>query len=482
MEENKKAAPEDNAPMEKRPKISSARSKRGMYTAAISALVVAIVIVFNLAVGSVPEGTLEYDISGRDLYNVTSQSSDYLKKLDKDVSVIVLSQESNLDKHVDKFIHNYARLSSHIKLQIVDPVLDPTVLTTYSAKEGNIIVKCDATNKTKMLNVQGFQGYTPGLVLYDPQAYQYYGQLKAVALDAEGQLTSAVSYVTSTSVNKLYLLSGHGEASLGANAADAVVKVNIQSASLNLLTASTIPADCQLLVCNNPTKDLTGDELNTLQNYLRTGGKLLLILDSPKLTNFNALLAVYGLQMQPDLIGDKDRYNRYAGSLYQFLPVLPAGSDVTTEIGDQNVLVHNTRGMLQVTPERRGATVTPLLTTSSNGFLANSQSKNDKYVLGAVVTETFTDKPGVQTRFTVLTSLDILADNLPQGLSNMDIFTNAVVKNYSDVTNVSVPSKSLDVTPITVAHPLIWAALFVAVIPLGLIIYGFINWINRRKR
>lgn len=129
MDENKKVTPEDKENMDKQPtakqsadkhpaKISAARSKRGMYTAAISALVVAIVIVFNLLVGSLPAGTLEYDISNQSVYTVTEQSRDYLKTLDKDISIIVLAQSEVVDKRILKFINNYARLSSHLKLQI----------------------------------------------------------------------------------------------------------------------------------------------------------------------------------------------------------------------------------------------------------------------------------------------------------------------------------------------------------------------------
>ena len=494
MDENKKAASEDREPMDrnaskitaKSGKLSAAGTKRGMYTAAVSALVVAIVIVFNLLVGSLPSGTLEYDITSNDVYTVTEQSRDYLKALDKDVSITVLAQSATVDQNFQqllKFIDNYALLSSHIKLQIIDPVLDPTALTTYNAKENQLVVRCDATEKSKTLELAGIidsqsgMVYQDGLILYDAQ-YAQYGQYQPVALDAEGQLTSAVSYVTSEATNKLYLLSGHGEGALGAEASDAINKVNIDTASLNLLTANAIPADCQVILCNNPRNDITGDELTTLENFLRTGGKLVLVLNSASLSNFNVLLEDYGLQMQNGYVGDNDRYYQ---SLYMFLPVLSSSSDVTADLSDMNVLVQNTQGMLQITPLRRGSTVTPFMTTSSNGVLADSQTTG-QYILGAVATESFADKPDVETRFTVITSLDLLVYDLRSGLANMDVFINALVKNYNEVQNVSIPSKSLSVTPIIVAQPTTWIVLFVVLIPLGTIVGGLSYWIKRRNR
>jgi ABC-2 type transport system permease protein len=462
-------------------------SKRGMYTAAVSALVVAIVIVFNLIVGGLPAGTLEYDITGHNVYTVTEQSVNYLKTLDKDVSIVVLAQDSAIDKRVSKFINNYARLSSHITLKIIDPVLDPTALTTYNAKENNIVVSCAATNKTKILDLAGIEGYQAGLILYDAQAYQS-GQLQAVALDAEGQLTSAVSYVTSTETNKMYLLSGHGEASLGTNATSLISKANIETTSLNLLTDGNVPSDCELIVCFNPTQDLANDELTTLEAYLKTGGNVLLILDNTQLKNFNALLTTYGLQMQNGYIGDNDRFYKALNAqygIYCIYPVLSTSDDITASI-TTDALLRGARGMLQVMPERRGSVVTPFMTTSENGLLADSQNNGTQgqYIIGATAVETFTDQKDTESRLTVITAVDLLSDDIAAnvGPTDLNIFMNAVDKNYTQVQSLVVPEKTLNVTPIQTTHPGFWSAIFIGVIPVGVLACGFIYWVRRRNR
>ena len=134
----------------------SIKKKRGIYTAAISAIVIAIVIVFNLLVGSLPDGTLEFDISDQDLYEITQQSVDFIGTLEKDVSIIVLAQDAAIDDMLSKFINNYAKLSSHITLKIIDPVINPTVLETYGAQENNIVVTCTDTGKSRVLNLGGY--------------------------------------------------------------------------------------------------------------------------------------------------------------------------------------------------------------------------------------------------------------------------------------------------------------------------------------
>lgn len=461
-------------------------SKRGIYTAAVSALAIVIVIIFNLAVGGLKPGMLEYDITGKDLYTVTDQSADFLKTLDKDVDVVVLAQNDTIDKQLLKFINNYAKISPRIKLKFVDPVLDPTALTTYNAQENNIVVSCAETNKTRLLNLAGIDGYQDGLILYDAQTYYYSNQLKPVALDAEGQLTSAVNYVTSETVNKMYLLKGHGETDLGINASSSISKANIQTAELNLLKDGGVPEDCQMILCCNPEKDLTDDELTMLETYLQDGGKAMLLLDASALKNFNALLAEYGLQMQSGYIQDTERYYKEYARQYGYYciyPVQSKESDITKPI-TTDALLRGSRGMLQITAGRGDSVLTPFLTTSEKGVLVVDQnhSTQGEYILGASAIETIAGKVNAQSRLTVISAIDLISDDIPTSLSNMEVFINAVTMNFGQAQNLVIPSKSLDVQLITISHPVFWSVLFIGVIPVALLAGGLVYWTKRRNR
>ena len=318
--------------------------------------------------------------------------------------------------------------------------------------------------------------------------YQFYNQLQAVSLDAEGLLTSAIHNVISETQNKIYLLKGHNEARLGANASSYLSKANYVTADLNLLTDGSIPEDCKLIFCNNPAVDLADDEFDMLTSYLRNGGKLLLFLDNPNLSNFNALLEMYGLQMQNGYVGDNDRYYKaYAREygIFCIYPVLSAASDITSSVMT-DAFLRGARGMLQVTPQRTGAVVTPFMTSSENAVLMVDENNftEGKYVLGAVATETYGDKADVETRLTVITAVDLLSDDISTraNLSNMEIFINAVNKNFDDVESYVIPAKNLQIMPTLISHPLIWSVVFIGVIPLGILSGGFVYWIRRRNR
>ena len=466
-------------------KRGSIKKKHGIYMAAVSALVIAIVIVFNLFIGSLPDGTLEYDISEKGIYTVTQQSVDYLENLDKDVHIVVLAQEAAIDERISKFINNYAKLSSHITLEVIDPVLNPTALETYAAQENNIVISCADTNKTRVLMLGGIYGYEDGLILYDPE-YAYYGQFKPVALDAEGQLTSAVNYVTSGETNKLYLLEGHGEAALGTTASDAIAKSNIETASLDLMKEGSIPSDCELLISHNPMEDLTADELDMLVTYLKTGGNVLLLLDSSEFANFNVLLETYGLQMQNGIVADAENYYKVYTEQYGYFciyPVLSASDSVTSAI-TSDALLRFSHGLMEITPLRRGAVVSPFLTTSDKGLLVidDNTTLEGQYILGATSIETFDNADDTQSRLTVIAAVDLLSDDIPTSFSNADIFINAVSLNFGEVQNLVIPTKSLDVQINTIAHPGVWSILFIGIIPLALIVGGLVYWIRRRNR
>ena len=65
---------------------------------------------------------------------------------------------------------------------------------------------------------------------YNTYSYQTTG------FDGEGQITSAIAYVTSENLPVLYTLEGHGEQELDPTIKEDIEKANMEIKSLNLLT------------------------------------------------------------------------------------------------------------------------------------------------------------------------------------------------------------------------------------------------------
>ena len=69
-------------------------SKRGSYTLAMTSIVIAIVIIFNMIVNLIPENKRQFDISSTNIYEISSKSKKIINKVDHDVTFYVLAEKA----------------------------------------------------------------------------------------------------------------------------------------------------------------------------------------------------------------------------------------------------------------------------------------------------------------------------------------------------------------------------------------------------
>lgn len=465
------------------------RRKRGAQAAVLSVIVLAIVVVVNLIMGQVPTNYKELDISDNKIYTVSDEALEYLGTLEEEVEIIVFATEEELDFAVSntsgtqvnislsRYLNSYAAKSNKISLRYVDTVAHPTTAAEYDTTSDTIVVRCEATGKQKVLSFYD-------LIPYDVTYMMYYSTFVATGFDGDGALTSAIDNVTNESNRKFYQLTGHSETELGETAANAIDKVNVELGSINLLKEA-IPEDCDLLIANAPTVDLADDELVILQEYLASGGQVMALLSGRiELPNWNALLAEYGLQMEYGLIMDGQRnYSQMSGDgLFVIDPVLSTSSSVTEDISDNSqALLMYPGGMTQIDPARDTITVTPFMTTSSEGYLYVGEGQDlvqGQYVLGAVAEEG-------ESRLIAISSEYMVEEGLLtaySGMSNLSIFMQAATDSFEDVSDITIPTKSLTTTHNLVSNVGMWGIAYVIFIPLIVLVGGLIYWIKRRKQ
>ena len=63
--------------------FGSAQSRYGTYSTLLVVVVIAIVVVVNMVAGQLPEHWKNIDLSSNNLYEITAQSKDLLRNLDK---------------------------------------------------------------------------------------------------------------------------------------------------------------------------------------------------------------------------------------------------------------------------------------------------------------------------------------------------------------------------------------------------------------
>lgn len=492
--------------------FQTTESRNGSYSVGITVLVLVIVIILNLIVGQLPEKIRNIDVSSTKIYEITDTSKDLLKKLDQDVTMTVLADKSDTDERIKTFLSKYSALSDHISIKWIDPVLHPSALNEYQASENSIVVSCEETGKTTTVSFDD-------IIVMDQASYYYTGTATEAEFDGEGQLTSAVNYVTTTENHTIYRTSGHGESTFSTTISDLMDKSNDTVTELNTVMDASIPEDCDLLLMYAPTTDLSETEVSALEAYLQKGGKMMVILgdkEKGELPNLEALMKTYGLEMADGYIADTQR--NYQGNYYYIFPELSLDSDLSSGISSEMVLVINSHGLTQIDPARDNITTTPFMTTSQGGYAVTEDAQTEgTYVLGAVATESVTDAASAdaatsdsaenaedtdatsetdtsentasevnttQSRLTVIASASLIDPQVTDSFStleNSQLFMNAVTANFDDTQNISIEPKSLTAEYNSVQHGGLLSILVIFVLPAAVLISGLVVWIRRRR-
>ena len=454
--------------------LTGKKVKNGSYSLGITALVIVMIVLLNLILGKLPERFASIDLSSTNLYEISDTSKDILGELDKDVKFTILAVKGDTDERITKFIDKYTELSDHLEVEWIDPQLHPTSLTDYGVDSNTIVVSCEDTGKS--MNV-----LFSDIIQYDEYAYYYYGTQTESAFDAEGQLTGAVNFVTSTDNYKIYMTDGHGEASVSDTIKDLMDKNAYEYESVNTMM-NEIPEDCDLLFLNAPTTDLSDDEKESFSTYLNEGGKMIMLWNGDTLPsempNLTSLLASYGMTMEEGLIADAERC--YQQNPYYIFPTLSLTEELANGISSQMTLLINDRGMTITDPDNENVTVTSFMTTSTNGYCVTSEEqKQGQYVIGATAADETTG-----TKLTVITSASMIDEQITSAFSTLEnttLFMNAVAANFDGSSNLAIEAKSLEISNNTVNHAGLFSLLVIFGLPLLVLIAGFVTWYKRRK-
>ena len=196
----------------------------GSYALAISAIVLALLVVVNVLVSILPTSLTRFDISSSQLYSITSNTKSVVNALEEDVTIYWIVQADEEDPIVENLLDKYDSLSDHISVVKKNPDVYPTFTQQYTDEtvaNNSLIVECG--DKSCYISYSD-------IYLYETDFYSY-GYTSA-SFDGEGAITSAIDYVVSDELPQLYLLEGHGEAELPQTFQEQLEKDNIETQPL----------------------------------------------------------------------------------------------------------------------------------------------------------------------------------------------------------------------------------------------------------
>ena len=436
--------------------------KGGSYAIALTVLVLALLIVVNILAGALPANLTKLDISSSKLYSITSNTKAVVNALEQDVTVYWIVQSGQEDAVIENLLSKYDSLSDFLHVEKKNPDVYPTFAQQYT--EETI-----ANNSLVVVSGEKYR-YVPYSDIYVTQGSQF-SYSYTTSFDGEGAITSAIDYVVSTELPKLYLLEGHGESQLPESFQDQLEKENLETESLSLLTGDEVPEDAAALVLYAPSSDISQEEARMLLSYVQEGGKLL-VLAGPvadgELTNLYGILETYGITAAQGIVSEGDR-NHYAFQApYILLPEL-GDSDITAPLTEQNyyAIVPVAAG-LQLGDDSR---VTALLTTTdsayskTSGYSQTTYEKEEGDIDGPFALGVDIADGGELVFFTSSYLLEDMYNAYSSG-ANSDLVMNALSSLLGERQALSIRSKSLNYNYLTISDS---AASLLKLVMIGLV-------------
>ena len=470
--------------------ISKKHIKNGSYTMVMSVIFIAVVIVINMIVSTIPSKYSEIDISSQKLYSIGDETKKMLKDLEKDVTIYQIAQSGSEDENISNLLKKYEDESKHIKVEQKDPVVNPKFVSQYTSDDlsaNSLIVVCGDRNKVIDYNN-----------IYETSVdYQTYSS-QTTGFDGEGQITSAIGYVTSENLPALYTVEGHGEKDMDSSIKEDIEKANMDIKSLNLLTEGSVPDDADCLFIDSPSTDFSSDEKDAIIEYLENGGKAMIFSDytTEDMPNFDAILENYGVQRTEGVVFEGDKQHYAMQMPYYLVPTINS-TDASSETASAGyyVLAPYAQGIKQLDDVRDTVKIESILTTSDQAYSktdlnSNTIEKEDGDVegpfdLGVSITESLDDDKETQIVYYSTSNLMDSQTNQMVSGGNEKLIMESLkwMTDTEESASVSIPSKSLEVSYLTITDydAAFWKICTIALIPGIFLVIGFVVWIKRRK-
>ncbi len=452
-----------------------------------SVTLVSVAVVGLLVVGNwyANRHSHQWDLTAARRYTLSDQTVKILKSLDKDVKVTAFfpsRQEDSFTRGTRQLLQQYARRSSHIQLQFIDPEVNPGAAQQYEIKSYPVTIFQAGDRKEE----------TTGL--------------------SEQDFTSSLLKLSRTEQKKVYFLQGHQERDISAgaqtgynSATEGLKRENYDVATLSLLATQKVPDDVAVVIIAGPRAPFLDPEKQALDEYLDRGGHVLFLAEPRQDVGLDALLDKWQLKLDNDIVVDPGR--NYIGDPLSPAPVPQSGHRITSSLPD--ILLPGSRSI--TTKQGAGAAwvIAPLLKTTDRSwgetnFQAQSRMDPGEDIQGPLTvaiavnkgepTPTFnpaaTPTPTTQTAAKTPKGRLVLVGNAEfasnayfgQVLGNRDFFINSVNWLAEDEDLISIRAQPQGSPPIVLTNQSQVLVFYTSVvfIPLAVLLLGGAIWWQRR--
>lgn len=465
--------------------ISEGGIRVGAYSVSGIILAIVLTVAVNLSLNYVPEQYSSFDLTKNKQYALMEETKTFLAGMSEDVTIYVLAEEDGGDADLQKTLERMKDHSGHLKIKYVSPTKNPNFYQQYTTQQpttGSLIVEGE-----KRSTVVDYGD----IYVYEINYYTYTQEI--TGYDGEGQIISALNFVTTDDMPVFYTVGGHGELALEDRFVKAMKKENIACEQLMLYSVDEIPEDAGGLILNAPNTDFSKEDADKVISYLEKGGNALIIptMAEGEMTNFHRILAFFGIAEVDGTVVETDREYYYQNPYY-LVPKIEE-NEVTAVLENSLVFAPFSIG-LTYDEDSEETYCTPLLTTSASAFSKKNVTDSSDYekaegdVDGPFAIALEAEKSnadGVISKAYVVggeSLFTVLADEMVPG-NNVKLFASMISALADHESPVAVPVKSLAMANLIfkAQTTYIAAILCIIVLPLATVLTGLVIWIRRRR-
>lgn len=524
-------APEAPEKLRKK-RMSAAAQKKLRYggvATAITCVTVVVVVLLNLLVSNiVKKYPLKLDLTESGMFEISQESADYVKGLEKDVNFTVLMAESDFQassvslKMISELLERYAQNSDKIHITYVDPNTNPDVVNTYQSNysgtltTGDIIIS-DAADPSKLRVVN-----MGSLFSYDQQKYALYYYYNQGTLDdcitgfsGEQNLTAALMYVTDadpirvaiiTTANGSFIYNQQYSGYPLMIFVDTLSKNGYETSNIDLYTDTLDPAEYDLVVLPAPVNDLTATAVDNISAFLFNDGEynrsLIYFADYTQgdTPNLDELLSTWGIAVTKNIAMEGNSSAAQQVPLYIGTATVPLATitDDTYAQGLANtslpIAAPLCRSIELLWDSQSGGITTSVLKTSDTVYLnemgANTENADTSPAGAQTVMAVSTRKQNINnithaSNVMVLGSMLLSDYNVMRDASynNAQVLTNAVNKMTGKGSSLLIAEKQLTQQTIVITKAeLNGIHLFIFAIPMAIAVVGAVVIIRRRNK
>ena len=472
-------------------RVTSRRSlSYGGYSAVMTLILTAALVLVNLIVARLPVQLMQPDFSTSRLYTLTDQAREYLSGLDEKVTLYLICEGQKEDEMVLRLLDRFEESSPYLTVSRVDPVLYPGFVSQFTDQrvpDNSVIVV--GVNRSQVVSSDDF--YTIGT---SPVTGRYI----ETGFDGEGLMIGAIDYVVADEIPVIYRLSSNGELVLTEAFEEAAERNNLEIKPLNLVASDEIPADAAALLIAAPTSDYSPEQTEKILDYLENGGQALIYSNysDQAMPNFDGILSDYGLAHSGGIIleGDSARYMSYP---YCLIPLVDYSAFTAPVYDGVSLLSPMAQAVLTLETYRDSIRMQPMLRSSKSSYEKNdvqhmttaekeAGDTDGPFVIGMYVEEDIDQDHQADTQL-VYYSTGYLLDpdyNLNVSGANAVLFGSTIRALGGEAAGrAAIPPKSMQVQylSISVLAANFWAIFCSFVLPAAFVVIGVVIWFLRRR-